>query len=149
MRIYKIALLSTLFLSFLASSLFALPTPTKKATDKEAISVEETTNKTAIKANKKAIKKLEKQEKRKAKLKKKLVKLEKKMEKMGMNAEEFLDGIADAPKFRLGVVLLLGAIAISILMWLLPGSNGLLGWLGGLVGFVGVVLIIWALIENA
>ena len=71
------------------------------------------------------------------------------MSKMGMDAEEFLDGVADAPKFRLGLVLILGALALALLQFILPGSSGFLSWVSGAAGLVGLILIVWAFLENA
>lgn len=119
------------------------------ATKKVAIEANEANSKKAIKAEKKALKKQAKQEKRAAKLDKKLGKLKKKMAKMGMDSEEFIDGVVDAPKFRLGLVLILGALALALLQLILPGSNGLLGWVSGMAALVGLILIVWAFLENA
>ncbi|MEN0006348.1 MAG: DUF4337 family protein [Bacteroidota bacterium] len=78
--------------------------------------------------------------KKRAKLKKKLDKLKKKTSKQRRGGD-----VWDNSKFRLGLLLILAAIAIALLSLLILG--GFLGFIAGLVGLGGVIMLIWGLVE--
>jgi len=82
---------------------------------------------------------------KKAKLKKKLNRLMKKIEKRVQKKENKLVNLWNDGKFRLGILLLLAAIAVGIIALLFLG--GLLNFIAGLLALGGVVLIIWSMVE--
>lgn len=69
-------------------------------------------------------------------------KLEKRMERKKTKAPA---SAWDDSRLRLGVILILGALALALLEALL--NVGFFGFLAALVGLAGVVLVIWALVE--
>ncbi len=93
--------------------------------------------------NAKALKKQQKKEKRLRNLVDKIEKkIEKRMAKKGVKAT---NGVWENSKFRLGVYVGLGAIALSIIGGLVGGS---IFWiLASLAWLAAVVLIIWGLVE--
>lgn len=84
-------------------------------------------------------------EKQQKKWDRKKDRLEKKLAKWEARAEEAYS-ILDNSTFRLGAILLLGAIGVGILSGL-GLLRALLGFVAGLLAFAGVVLLVWGLIE--
>jgi hypothetical protein len=56
------------------------------------------------------------------------------------------NNIWDDSRFRIGVILILGAIGIALLGAII-GAGGFFGFLAGLAALAGVVLVIWSLVE--
>jgi Flp pilus assembly protein TadB len=83
-------------------------------------------------------------ERKRKKVQKKMNKLKRKVERMKKKRG---GDIWDNGKFRLGLIVLLAAIAIALLGALL--SSGFIGFLAGAAGLGGIVLLIWGLVEYA
>lgn len=97
--------------------------------------------------SKKEIRKKARLERKKAKLKKKLDRLMKKMEKRAQKKGKTAVNPWNDGKFRLGILLLLGALAVGIVGWLLGPLGGLFAIIAGLFTLAGVVFLVWSLAE--
>ena len=95
--------------------------------------------------SKKELRKKARLERKKAKLKKKFNRLMKKIEERAQKNEHKLVNLWNDGKFRLGILLLLAAIAVGIIALLFLG--GLLNFIAGLLALGGVVLILWSMVE--
>ena len=95
----------------------------------------------------KAFKKEQKRTKRKAKLEKRLEKFKAKWEKKkkGINAESKTSSVWDDTRFRIGALLLIGAIGLGIL-GALGILSGLFNFVGGILALAGIILVVWALV---
>ena len=69
----------------------------------------------------------------------------KKMEKRAQKKGESVVNLWDDGKFRLGILLLLAAIAVGIVALLFLG--GLFNFIAGLLALGGVVFIIWSMVD--
>lgn len=126
--------LFTLLINVLGSAM-----PTKPVQQQEeAISIK------AVKKVQKAQKKLDK---KKAKLSKKIKKIEQKLAKKGIQTTEAGRGVWQDETFKLGALVALGGLLLTIL-GVLPILGGIFSLIGGLMMIVGVGLMIWVLIEN-
>lgn len=83
-------------------------------------------------------------ESQRRRLDKKMAKIERKMERRKAKGKP-VPSVWDDGMFRLGVLLVLGGIAVAILASLL--SFGFFGFIAGLLGLAGIILLIWALAE--
>lgn len=92
-----------------------------------------------------ALKKEQKRTKRKAKLKKRLAKFKAKWAKKGINTENKVNSVWDDTRFRIGALLLIGAIALGIL-GAIGILSGLFNFVGGILALAGIILVIWALV---
>lgn len=136
-----ILLMASLMLTFTLFATPYSPTPVGTTVEKSEISKEDRKiERKANKAIKKELKKQKKQQKRLTKLKKKLTQFKEKWAK-----KKFFGGVSDEPNFRLGLLLILGGLAIAILGGIL--GIGLFNLLGGIAGLVGIILVILALVE--
>ena len=72
-------------------------------------------------------------------------KMERKLEKRQAQGKSAPD-VWDDGKFRLGVLLLVGALGLGILGALL--NFGLFSFIAGLFALAGVILVIWSLVES-
>ena len=133
----SLLLFSCLFL-LTSVTAWALPTTKSLPKEKEAISV---------KAQKKAKKQQAKWQKKKGKLEKKFQKLEKKLAKKGIDTAHARNGLWDDDTFKLGALVALGGLLLTIL-GVLPILGGIFSLIGGLMMIVGVGLMIWVLIES-
>ena len=95
--------------------------------------------------SKKELRKKARLERKKAKFKKKFNRLMKKIEERAQKNEHKLVNLWNDGKFRLGILLLLAAIAVGIIALLFLG--GLLNFIAGLLALGGVVFILWSMIE--
>ena len=95
------------------------------------------------------LKKIEKAERkkaqRKAKLEQRLEKFKAKLKKKSINAEQQVSSIWDDSRFKLGALLILGAIGLGIIS-ALGILSGLFNFLAGLLALAGIILVIWALV---
>ena len=90
---------------------------------------------------------IDKDAKRNARLERLIDRFQKKMEKRleKKKANSPAPSLMDDSRFRLGLIFVIGALALAILGALI--GTGFLGFLSGLAGLAGVILIVWALIE--
>ena len=95
--------------------------------------------------SKKELSKKARLERKKAKVKKKFNRLMKKIGERAQKNEHKLVNLWNDGKFRLGILLLLAAIAVGIIALLFLG--GLLNFIAGLLALGGVVFILWSMIE--
>jgi Flp pilus assembly protein TadB len=102
-------------------------------------------SKRAEKMSRAAVKRKEKAAKRKAKLEQRLEKFKAKMKKKGITAEQEITSVWDDSRFKLGALLLLGAIALGI-VGALGILSGLFNFVAGLLALAGIILVIWALV---
>lgn len=91
-------------------------------------------------AHKETLKKQMRMEKRKERFEKRVAKIKNKLEKK-MPAPS----VWDDSRFRIGVILVAGAIVLGIIAGLV--SSGFLGILASLVAIAGLVFVIWSLID--
>lgn len=96
--------------------------------------------------SKKELRKKARLERKKAKLKKKLDRLTKKMEKRAQKKGDKLVNLWNDGKFRLGILLLLAAIAVGIVA-LLISLGGLINFIAGLLALGGIVFLIWSMVD--
>lgn len=96
--------------------------------------------------SKKELRKKARLERKKAKLKKKLDRLMKKMEKRAQKKGDKLVNLWNDGKFRLGILLLLAAIAVGIVA-LLISLGGLINFIAGLLALGGIVFLIWSMVD--
>jgi len=82
-------------------------------------------------------------ERRKQRLEKRLKRMEGKLAKK--RERRAARGVWDDSRFRLGVLLLLGALALALVGALV--NLGFFGFLAGLVALAGIILMIWSLVE--
>ncbi|MEL7123543.1 MAG: hypothetical protein AAFO07_29140 [Bacteroidota bacterium] len=94
--------------------------------------------------SKKELRKQEKAKKRKAKMDAKIEKFKAKLERKGVFIE---DSVWDDEKFRLGALLVLGAIGLFIL-GALGLFSGLFGFLATIFALAGIALVVISLAEN-
>jgi len=133
----KSLLLFTLF-TFLWASV-GLSMPTRPANNSEEV--------VSVKAAKKAEKAQKKLDKKEAKLEKKIEKIKKKLAKKGIHKTEAGRSVWDDETFKLGALVALGGLLLTIL-GILPILGGIFSFIGGLMMVVGVGLMIWVLIES-
>ena len=85
-----------------------------------------------------------------AKMARKKAKLEKKMKKWekkaALKSEKQTNNIWGNMKFRIGIILLAGALALGLVA-LLVSLGGVINFLAGLFALAGVVFLVWSLIE--
>ncbi len=135
----KSLLLFSLFFFLTSAITWALPTTKPLLEKTEAVSA---------KAQKKAQKQQEKWQKKKIKLEQKFQKLEKKLSKKGIKTTQGRrNGLWDDDTFRLGALIALGGLLLTILR-ILPILGGIFGLIGGIMMIAGVGLMIWVLIES-
>ena len=79
-------------------------------------------------------------------LKKKQRKAKKRSKKKRLQKKSRSGDVISHPKFRLGIILILGALAGGLLSALLGGSAAI-SWVAGLLGLIGLILVIWAFVE--
>lgn len=96
--------------------------------------------------SKKELRKKARLERKKAKLKKKLDRLMKKMEKRAQKKGDKLVNLWNDGKFRLGILLLLAAVAVGIVA-LLISLGGLINFIAGLLALGGIVFLIWSMVD--
>ena len=94
--------------------------------------------------SKKELRKQEKAKKRKAKMDAKIEKFKAKLERKGVFIE---DSVWDDEKFRLGALLVLGAIGL-FLLGALGLFSGLFGFLATIFALAGIALVVISLAEN-
>ena len=117
------------------------PSPVGTAIEKvEKTKAEKRADRKVDRAIKKELKKQKNQQKRFNKFKKKLTKFKEKLAK-----KKFFGGVSDEPNFRLGILLILGGLALAIVGGIL--GIGLFNLVGGIAGLVGIVLIILAIVD--
>lgn len=93
-----------------------------------------------------------KEQRRKARMERRKKRLQKRLDRMEEKLTKKKDkraarGIWDDSRFRLGVLLLLGALALALVGALI--NLGFFGFLAGLVALAGIILMIWSLVEYA
>ena len=101
----------------------------------------------ATKLSKKELRKQKRIAKKKAKLKKKIAKLKKKLERKAKKSGKSVVDLWNDGKFRLGILLLVAAIAVGLVA-LLISLGGLFSFIAGLLALAGVVFLVWSLVEN-
>lgn len=94
----------------------------------------------------KSIDDLSKDERRRAKLEKRFQKFEKKINKKLKRSESQISSMWDDSRFKLGALLILGAIGLGIL-GALGILAGLFNFIAGLLALAGIILVIWALVD--
>jgi len=97
-------------------------------------------------AGQKSMKDLDKEANRKARLEKRLQKFEQKLNKRMKRAESQVSNMWDDSRFKLGALLILGAIGLGIL-GALGILSGLFNFIAGLLALAGIILVIWALVD--
>ena len=100
----------------------------------------------SAKKSKRYLKKRKRMQKRQAKMDRRIKKIESKLEKRGIKKELSEKSAWDDEKFRLGVILIAGAIGVGLVGAII--NFGFLGFLAGLFALAGIVLIVWGLVEN-
>lgn len=91
-----------------------------------------------------------KEQRRQARMERRKERLEKRLDRMedklaDKKEKRVARGIWDDSRFRLGVLLLLGALALALVGALINLS--FFGFLAGLVALAGIILMIWSLVE--
>ncbi len=84
-----------------------------------------------------------KQLRKKQRFEKRLKKFQKRWERKSQKRS----GVLSEPKFRLGLIFLIGGVLVALLDFL-PFVGWLIGLIAGLLVVVGLVLMIWSLVEN-
>ena len=84
--------------------------------------------------------------KRKAKLEKRLGKMEQKIKKRALRGEAAESDMWDDSRFKLGALLVLGAIGMGLL-GALGILSGLFNFVAGLLALAGIILVIWSLVD--
>lgn len=93
-----------------------------------------------------SLKDQEKVARRKAKLEKRLNKMEQKIKKRALRGEAVESDMWDDSRFKLGALLVLGAIALGLL-GALGILSGLFNFVAGLLALAGIILVIWSLVD--
>ena len=137
--LFPLSLIFVFLLSINSTAYSLVPYRTKTP---ERVEVD---SKRADKMSKAAVKRKEKAAKRKAKLEQRLEKFKAKMKKKGITAEQEITSVWDDSRFKLGALLLLGAIALGI-VGALGILSGLFNFVAGLLALAGIILVIWALV---
>lgn len=136
----KMTLLLALFSFLVTTTVIAVP-------NRPIVEDEEIISGKALKKNEK---KINKQAKKKVKFQKKIQKLktkiDKRLAKKGITKTQ-ASGVWDDETFKLGALVALGGLLLTIL-GILPILGGIFSFIGGLMMIVGVGLMIWVLIEN-